>query len=132
MVLFFSTKTLALVKLAYDLRTAMAEKDICGGLEILIVPPDTPFQGKWMMDAQALTDPTKVDTGQSQVDFVTGTSGIGLQPKRTVWERVDGQIQSRTKIELKPKVTLARAFKLNVKNESVSLVIMNTVRSYHL
>ena len=125
MVLFFSTKTLALVKLAYDLRTAMAEKDICGGLEIVIVPPETPFQGKWMMDAQALTDPTKVDTGQSQVDFVTGTSGIGLQPKRTVW-------MDKFKIELKPKVTLARAFKLNVKNESVSLVIMNTVRSYHL
>ena len=121
MVLFFSTKTLALVKLAYDLRTAMAEKDICGGLEIVIVPPDTPFQGKWMMDAQALTDPTKVDTGQSQVDFVTGTSGIGLQ--RTVWERVDGQIQDR----VEAKGHAGSGFQVER-----SLVIMNTVRSYHL
>ena len=55
----FFTKTLALVKLAYDLRTAMAEKDICGGLETVIVPPDTPFQEKWMTDGHA--DPKKVD-----------------------------------------------------------------------
>ena len=103
----FSTKTLALVKLAYDLRTAMAEKDICGGLEIVIVPPDTPFQEKWMMDAHADSGPTKVDTDQSRVDFVAGTTGIGLQ--RKVTERVDGQFRSRLEIELKPKVMLARA-----------------------
>jgi hypothetical protein len=108
----FSTKTLALVKVAHDLRTAMAEKDICGGLEVVIVPPDTPFQEKWMMDAHA--DPRKIidTTDQSQVDFVAGTSGIGLQ--RKVTERVDGQFQSKMEIELKPKVILARA--LNVKN----------------
>ena len=108
----FSTKTLALVKVAYDLRTAMAEKDICGGLEVVIVPPDTPFQEKWMIDAHA--DPRKVvDTAdQSRVDFIAGTSGIGLQ--RKVLEKVDGQFQSRMKMELKPKVILARA--LNVKN----------------
>ena len=105
----FSTKTLALVKLAYDLRTAMAEKDIYGGLEIVIVPPDTPFQEKWMMDAhaQADGDSTKVDTDQPRVDSVTGTTGIGLQ--RKVMERVDGQFRSRMEIELKPKVMLARA-----------------------
>ena len=106
----FSTKTLALVKVAYDLRTAMAEKDICGGLEVVIIPPDTPFQEKWMMDAHA--DPRKVDTDQSREDFVAGTSGIGLQ--RKVTERVGGQFQSKMEIELKPKVILARA--LNVKN----------------
>ena len=103
----FLTKTLALVKLAYDLRTAMAEKDICGGLEILIVSPDTPFQEKWMM-----ADPTKVDTDQSEVDFVAGTTGIGLQ--RKVLERVDGQFESRMEIELKPKVTLVRALKVKI------------------
>ena len=104
--LFFS-KTLTLVEVAYDLRTAMAEKDICGGLEIVIIPPDTPFQEKWMMDAHA--DPRKViDKDQSQVDFVAGTTGIGLQ--RKVSEIVDGQFQSRMEIELKPKVTLTRVF----------------------
>ena len=104
-VTLFSTKTLALVEEAYNLRAAMAEKDICGDLEIAIVPPDTLFQEKWMMDAHA--DPTKVDTtDQPPVDFVAGTTGIGLQ--RRVSERVNGQFQSRMEIELKPKVTLAR------------------------
>ena len=101
----FSTKTLALVKLAYNLRTAMAEKDICGGLEIVIVLPDTPFEEKWMMDAHA--DPRNVDTDPSQIDFVAGTTGIGLQ--RRVSVIVGRQFQSRMEMELKPKVTLARA-----------------------
>jgi hypothetical protein len=104
-VTLFSTKTLALVKASYDLRTAMAEKDICGGLEIVIVPPDTPFQEKWMMDVHA--DPRNVDTDHPQVDFVAGTTGLGLQ--RKVTERVDGQFRSRMEIELEAKVTLARA-----------------------
>ena len=104
----FSTKTLALVKVAYDLRTAMAEKDICGGLEVVMVPTDTPFQEKWMMDAHA--DHRKVDTtDQTRVDYVAGTTGMGLQ--RKVSETVDGQFQSRMEIELKPKVTLAQALK---------------------
>ena len=106
----FFRKTLTLVEVAYDLRTAMAEKDICGGLEIVIVPPDTPFEAKWMMDAHA--DPRNVvDTDQSQADFVAGTTGIGLQ--RRVTETVDGQFQTRMEIELKPKVALARALKVN-------------------
>ena len=104
----FSTNTLALVKVAYDLRTAMAEKDICGGLETVIVPPDTPFQEKWMMDAHG--DLKKDDTDQSRVDLVAGTTGIGLQ--RKVSETVDGQFQSRMEIELKPKVTLAQTLNL--------------------
>jgi hypothetical protein len=103
----FSTKTLALVRGAYDLRTAIAEKDICGGLEIVVIPPDTPFQEKWMIDAYA--DPRKVDTDHSQVDYIAGTTGIGLQ--RKVSETVDGQFQSRNEIELKPKVTLLQALK---------------------
>ena len=104
----FSTKTLALVKVAYDLRTAMAEKDICGGLETVIVPPDTPFQEKWMLDAHA--DLRKADTDQSRVDYVAGTTRIGLQCSK-VSETVDGQFQSRMEIALKPKVTLVHALK---------------------
>jgi hypothetical protein len=105
----FFTKTLALVALAYDLRTAMAEKDICGGLEVVIVAPDTPFQEKWMMDGHA--DVREGDTDQSCVDSVAGTIGLGLQ--RNVSDNLDGQFQSRMNMELKPKVILARA--LNVK-----------------
>ena len=63
------------------------EKDVCGGLlEVVIVPPDTPFQEERMMGAHA--DPRKVDTDQSRLDFVAGASGIGLQ--RKLMERVDG------------------------------------------
>ena len=106
----FATKILALVKVAYDLRTAMAEKDICGGLEIVIVSPDTPFQEKWMIDAHA--DHRKVDTDQSRGDYVAGTTGMGLQ--RKVSETVNGQFQFRTETELKPKVTLARALNTDI------------------
>ena len=112
----FPKKTLTLVQIAYNLRTAMAEKDICGGLEVVVVPPDTPFQEKWMMDAHV--DPRKVvvdsttDRSPVEVDFVAGTTGIGLQ--RKVLETVDGEFQSRMEMELKPKVTLART--LNVKD----------------
>ena len=128
-ILFFK-KTLALVKVAYDLRAALAEKDICGGLEIVIVPPDTPFDEKWMMDGHA--DPTEIDTDHPRVNFVAGTTGIGLQ--RKVLGMVDGQFQSRMEIELKPKVTLARALNViqkNQKNQSVSLfgVVMNAVHN---
>jgi len=101
----FSTKTLALVKLAYDLRTAMAEKDISGGLEVVVVPPDTPFQEKSMMDAHA--HPRRGATDHSHIDLIAGTSGIGLQ--RKVLDRVGGQLQSRMEVELKPRVVLVRA-----------------------
>ena len=103
--LLFSTKTLALVKVAYDLRTAMAEKDISGGLEVVVVPPDTPFQEKWMTDAHA--HPKRGAADHSHVDFIVGTTGIGLQ--RKVLDRADGQLQSRMEVELKPKVVLAMA-----------------------
>lgn len=104
----FSTKTLALVTLAYDIRTAMAEKDICGGLEVVIVAPETPFQDKWMTDGHA--DVGEMD--QSYVEFVAGTIGLGLQ--RGVLEYVDGIFHSRINVELKPKVILAHALKVNL------------------
>ena len=109
----FFTKTLALVKLAYGLRTGMTEKDICGGLEIVVVSPGTPFQEKWMMmdDHHHVNadHPTGV-ADQSRVDFVVGTTAIGLQ--RKVLERVDGErFEYRMEMELKPKVMLARALK---------------------
>ena len=50
------------------------------------MPPDTPFQEKWMLDVYG-----KVDTDQSRVYYVAGTTGIILQ-------RVDRQFQSRMEI----------------------------------
>lgn len=62
-----------------------------------------------MIDAHAPpTSSKKVDTpDQSRVDYVAGTTGMGL--RRKVLETVDGQFQSRTETELKPKVTLVHA-----------------------
>jgi hypothetical protein len=96
LVLFFK-KTLALVKAVYDLRTTMAEKDICGGL--IFVPPDMPFQEKWMMPVDAHADPTtnKVDMDKSQVDFVASTTWIGSQRKVVP---VDKRFRSKMKIVL--------------------------------
>jgi len=105
----FSTKILALVNAAYELRTAMAEKDICGGLDVVIVSPDTPFQEDHMKDAHA--NPRKGDADQSHVDFVAGTSGIGLHRKTS--ETVNGQFQSKIEVVLKPKVILTRALSVN-------------------
>ncbi|KAF8808975.1 hypothetical protein BYT27DRAFT_6529929 [Phlegmacium glaucopus] len=106
------TKTLALVKVAYDLRTAMAEQDFQGGLEVVIVSPDTPFHAKWMTDADA--DSRKGDTDwHSRLEFVAGTTGIGLHRKLS--ERVDGHLQNRIDVELKPKVILTRTFGVKVK-----------------
>lgn len=96
----FSTKILALVKRAYNLRTAMAEKDICGGLEVVVVGPDTPFEEKWMTDAHVGYRKYN-DTTHSGMDIVVGTSGMGLQRK----------VLDEMKIELKPKVVLDRALK---------------------
>ena len=125
----FFKKTLALVDLAYNLRAAMAEKDLCGGLEIVIVPPDTPFQEKWMIDAHADTHPTNVYMDHSRVNFVAGTTGIGLQ--RKVSEMVDGQFQSRMEIELKPKVTLAPALNVIQRNQKIlSISLVDIIRRY--
>ena len=104
----FFTKTLALVKVAYDLRTAMAGKDNCVCLEIVIVPPDTLFQEKWMIDAHG--EPKKVDTNELRLEYVAGTTGIGLQ-QRKVLEIVNGRFQSKMETELKPKVALVDALK---------------------
>ena len=124
----FNTKTLALVKVAYDLRTAMAEKDICGGLEVDMVPADTAFQEKWMIDAHA--DHRKVNADQSQVNYVAGTTGMGL--KRKVSETVNGQFQSRVERELKPKVTLVKALKSQQANPSINTARTDINRSGHI
>ena len=107
---FISKKTLTLVTMAYNLRTALAEKDICGGLEVVIVAPDTPFQEKWMVDGHA-----DVREGDAYIDFVAGTIGIGLQRKdRSEYVTVDGVFGPKRNMELKPKVILARALNVNI------------------
>ncbi|KAF8971852.1 hypothetical protein BDZ97DRAFT_2054554 [Flammula alnicola] len=105
----FSAKILSLVKLAYDLRAALAEKDMCGGLELAVVGPDTPFQAKWMDEGHTTTRTNT--TALSQMEHIAGTSGLGLQ--RTVGEESrGGSSDSRIDMILKPKVVLIRVLLL--------------------
>lgn len=97
-----------LLKLAYDLRLALAERDICGGLEIAAPSPDAPFHPLFMEDAEECvlqkSRKKKVDSpGLSWVDgdYIAGTSGIGL--KRTL----NGQ-PGVYEMVVKPKVSLIR------------------------
>ena len=97
-----------LLKLAYNLRLALAERDICGGLEIATPAPDAPFHPQFMEDAEESvlqkSRKKKVDNpGLSWVDgdYIAGTSGIGL--KRTL----NGQ-PGVYEMVVKPKVSLIR------------------------
>ncbi|PPQ65651.1 hypothetical protein CVT24_011805 [Panaeolus cyanescens] len=74
-----STKFTALVKSAYELRTALAEHDICGYLEIVTVSPPLPFQHKWMIEAHSDTRNVVSNPPAGHADVVLGTCGIGLQ-----------------------------------------------------
>ncbi|KAF8163671.1 hypothetical protein B0H34DRAFT_857099 [Crassisporium funariophilum] len=101
----FNSKILALVKAAYDLRTGMAERDICGGLELCVIAPDTPFSTMRMQDSHA--DPRKPAATGYQMDCIVGTSALGLHKKVTE-KAVDGSFQTKFDVVLKPKVVLAR------------------------
>lgn len=97
-----------LLKLAYNLRLALAERDICGCLEIAAPSPDVPFHPQFMEDAEEFalqkSRKKKVDSpGPSWLDgeYIAGTSGVGL--KRTL----NGQ-PGIYEMVVKPKVSLIR------------------------
>jgi hypothetical protein len=97
-----------LLKLAYNLRLALAERDICGGLEIAAPSPDVPFNPKFMEDAEEFalqkSRKRKVESpGVSWLDggYIAGTNGIGL--RRTL----NGQ-PGVFEMVVKPKVSLIR------------------------
>ncbi|KDR73741.1 hypothetical protein GALMADRAFT_212553 [Galerina marginata CBS 339.88] len=94
----FTSKLLTLVKIAYDVRTALAEKDICGDLELSVVGPDMPFQTKWMEEAHAMSRNKVLAT--MQMEPIAGTSGMGLQRSTQPGET--------PVVVMKPKVVLAR------------------------
>lgn len=98
----FSDKLLGLVKMAYDLRAALTERDICGGLMLCTVAPDTPFQPKWMDEAHE----GDVPLSELQTEPIAGTCEIGLQ-RHSLAMQYTGQNRdesSRLDIVLKPKV----------------------------
>ena len=99
----FTSKLLSLVKMAYDVRTALAEKDICGNLELSVVGPDLPFQPRWMEEAHAMSRQQHGATLQTEP--IVGTCGMGLKRAEVKKKGNDAQDYS---VVLKPKVVLAR------------------------
>ncbi len=102
------SKLLPLIKIAYDLRLALAEKDLCGGLELAAPSPDLPFHPNFMQDAEeyALQGSRKKNTNNLSTDgfepqFIAGTSALGL--KRTL----NGQ-PGVYEMVVKPRVVLIR------------------------
>ncbi|CAA7271038.1 unnamed protein product [Cyclocybe aegerita] len=106
----FTSKIKALIQLAYELRLAMAEKDICG-VEIMSFSPDAVFMSKYMDNAHEIVGRKKAPvkrTSMTEAEYIAGTSGLGLQ-------RVVGSSSgsaSRT-IVLRSRVALISAFREN-------------------
>lgn len=97
----------ALVKSAYEIRTALAEHDICGYLETVVVTPSMPFQHKWMIEAHSDTRSGSSPPSAAHADIVLGTCGIGLQqslPPAATSTSTEPTIVS----VLKPQVVLSR------------------------
>ncbi|KAF8912201.1 hypothetical protein CPB84DRAFT_1761605 [Gymnopilus junonius] len=99
----FTSKLLSLVKMAYDVRTALAEKDICGDLDLSVIGPDMPFQPKWMEEAHAMTRHQLGTT--MRMEPIAGTCGMGL---KRVEVKKDAASQQDQIVVLKPRVVLAR------------------------
>ena len=101
-----------LLKLAYNLRLGLAERDICGGLEVSAPPPDVPFHPQFMEDAEefALQKSRKRNVESLALswlegEYIAGTNGIGL--KRTL----NGQ-PGVYEMVVKPKVSLIRVLEM--------------------
>ncbi|KAF9473007.1 hypothetical protein BDN70DRAFT_925394 [Pholiota conissans] len=105
-----SSKILGLVKLSYNLRTALAERDLSGGLDLYMVAPDTPFQSKWMDEGHE----AQTQVSDQDVEPIAGTSGLGLSRDTSNGQYYqDGRVDSRFKMILKPKVVLLRVLHEN-------------------
>lgn len=102
------SRLLLLIQIAYDLRLALAEKDICGGLELAAPSPDLPFHPSFMQDAEEHANQGRKKSinnpnpeGSNKPEFIAGTSALGL--KRTL----NGQ-PGVYEMVVKPRVVLIR------------------------
>ncbi|KIM48620.1 hypothetical protein M413DRAFT_20979 [Hebeloma cylindrosporum] len=101
----FKSKIQSIIALAYDLRAGLAEKDICGGLELVVVSPDSPFQPKWMQEGHT-TERRGTTTMLTQMEAIAGTTGLGLKRPN-----VGAMPNDAYTYPLKPKVVLARVLR---------------------
>ncbi|KAF5327744.1 hypothetical protein D9619_004844 [Psilocybe cf. subviscida] len=87
---------------AYDLRTALAERDLCGNIQLALVSPDMMFQAKWMEDVQTSASADReCAVALTDAERVAGTCRLGLQMPGTT-------PGAAAHLILKPKVALLR------------------------
>lgn len=100
----FVDKFVGLVKMAYNMRAALAERDICGWLELCVVAPDTPFQAKWMDEAHDSQTPVF----QLEREPIAGTCALGLQRQSSAQRQSQSNDieHSALNIVMKPKVVV--------------------------
>lgn len=93
---------------AYDLRTSLAERDLCGNIQLAHVSPDTLFQAKWMEDGQPSAGANRRGAvALADVERVAGTCRLGLQIPGTT-------PGAEATLALKPKVALLSKLKENL------------------
>ncbi|KAF5315699.1 hypothetical protein D9611_005008 [Ephemerocybe angulata] len=103
---------LALVKDAYDIRTAMAEISTSGDVDLVIVSCDTPFNELWMQDAygdartRAMKGIDRNPYGKTTIECVVATTGIGLQREVLKAHTPSGVVSREIEMVLKPRVVL--------------------------
>ncbi|KIM48586.1 hypothetical protein M413DRAFT_437794 [Hebeloma cylindrosporum] len=96
----FSNAIRDLFELAYDIRAALAEKDICS-VELVVVGPGTPFHPKWMDKSHTSIRKDTVEM-LPRMEPIVGTTGVGL---KHITKAAKNDEQSYL---LKPKVAVAR------------------------
>lgn len=89
-----------LFKLAYDIRVALAERDICR-VELVVVGPGTPFHPKWMDESHTMMGKGTMEM-LSKMEPIIGTTSVGL--KRMAKATKDDE----KPYLVKPKVVTAR------------------------
>ena len=102
-------KLIQLCQISYNIRLALAEDDICGNLQLLIYPPDTPF-GRDEMRVPQVADGPSGALNKSAVDHtgdISGTIGIGLREVKIEKSR-EGISLLKHRTLLAPSVMLAR------------------------
>lgn len=98
-----------LLEKAWDVRQSLAERDLCRGMELAVVVPETLFQAKWMEDLYAAPGSGGQTTAPALINAerVAGTCRLGLQISATTKQGATTPISSI----LKPKVVLLSTVK---------------------
>ncbi len=116
-----SPKLIQVCQISYDIRLALAEDDICGNLQLLIYPPDTPF-GRDEMRVPQVADGPSGALNKSAIDHsgdIAGTIGIGLREVKIEKSR-EGISSLKYRTLLAPSVMLARDIQASLSIDDAS------------